>query len=705
MNRNNQIRSPKSKAIICNKKKVLTIKRDFKFFIAFALLIPILMSCNVGKRQVTAFKNVNLVPMTDEKIVKDQTVLIKGKRILQIGPSNGVNIPENAIVIDGAGAYLVPGLADMHMHTRVDWLSDYPVSPLNLYLANGVTTIRCFGPAGRSPDYILRWREEIKEGKRIGPTIYTCGLILYGPVEDPRRTVREQNAQGFDFIKLYSFVSKDEFHEAIRTAKQLGMYTAGHIPFQVGLDGVLSEGMDEIAHIEELDFEFFEFDRTKNLGRREWFRYLMEIAVQQYRSSFSLDIETLEKKYAEAISAVIGKVQSANIPVCTTLVIDDVIIQKLFNPEAFLARPENRYLPRWYLDAFRQGKEKHQVQFRGGEDFAPFKYKLDKILLVKLKQAGTPLLLSTDAGTGSMGIVPGFSIHDELQILTENGFTPYEAIATGTINASKVVKAMIGVDDFGTIEEGKRADLILVNENPLEDVANIKDLRGVMAAGRWYEKAALQKMITPGIPIICAIKNVHEPDKSLKTYIEVIIAKGFTGNLPRGIDRITVTGPSGDLPIGKDDFFYIPQFRVFFIRLPGSPEIGTYTFKVTSGTMSGSATHSQSVVRTIPLPDISTFSPAIGATLRSNTPTFSWGAVKVVIPLYYRLEINKQHGGRVYSTRYVKGMLSHTVPEGVLKPGQAYRWRVRVADGDNWAKVQNRSQSDWHSFTMVKALE
>ena len=141
MNRNNQIRSPKSKAIICNKKKV------FKFFIAFALLIPILMSCNVGKRQVTAFKNVNLVPMTDENIVKDQTVLIKGTRILEIGPSNGVNIPENAIVIDGAGAYLVPGLADMHMHTRVDWLSDYPVSPLNLYLANGVTTIRCFGPS------------------------------------------------------------------------------------------------------------------------------------------------------------------------------------------------------------------------------------------------------------------------------------------------------------------------------------------------------------------------------------------------------------------------------------------------------------------------------------------------------------------------------------------------------------------------------
>ncbi len=118
--------------------------------------------------------------------------------------------------------------------------------------------------------------------------------------------------------------------------------------------------------------------------------------------------------------------------------------------------------------------------------------------------------------------------------------------------------------------------------------------------------------------------------------------------------------------------------------------------------MSGSATDIQSVVRTIPLPDISTFSPAVGATLRSNTPIFSWRAVKAVIPIYYRLEIYKQHGGRVYSTRYVKGMLSHTVPEGVFKPGQAYRWRVRIADGDDWVKVQNRSHSEWQSFTMAK---
>jgi imidazolonepropionase-like amidohydrolase len=699
------------------RKEVLYMKRAFKSLAAFAVLVLIFFNCgereqtvtalpsSENKSQVTAFTNVNLVPMTAERILEDRTVLVKGTRIIAIGLSHEVTVPDNATIIDGAGAYLMPGLADMHMHTRPSWLTDYPVSPLNLYLANGVTTIRCFGPGGGSGQYVLRWRDDIAEGKRIGPTIYSCGPILYGPVRDPQGVVRAQKGQGFDFIKLYSFVSKEEFHEAIATAQNLGIYTAGHIPFAVGLDGVLSEGMNEIAHIEELDFEFLDFDRSKKLGRMEWFRYLMDVAVQQWGESFDLDMEALEKKHEASVSAVIRKLQSAHVPVCTTLVVGKGIVKKLLEPDAFLARPETIYLPPWYLDAFRHGKEKHQVMFKGNEELAPFKHKMELVLLRRLKKAGVLLVLSTDAGTGGMGIVPGFSIHDELRILVENGFTPYEAIAAGTINAAKVIEKMTGANEFGTIEVGKRADLLVVNDNPLEDVVHIKDLRGVMAAGRWYDTVALREMHTPGIPLTVAIKNSHEPDKSLKTTIDVVIGKGFTGTLPDDIDTITVTGPKGDLPIGKDDFIYIARLRDFFIRLPGSPEIGTYTFKVTSGTMSSSATDIQAVLRTIPLPDISTLSPVLGATLRSPTPTFSWGAVKGAIPIFYRFEIYTQLGGRVYSTRYGKGMLSHTVPEGILKPGQAYRWRLRVADGDTWTSVQNRSCSDWHSFTMAKALE
>ena len=129
------------------------------------------------------------------------------------------------------------------------------------------------------------------------------------------------------------------------------------------------------------------------------------------------------------------------------------------------------------------------------KDLCAFKNDIDRWMLIELHNAGVLLLLSTDAGSGGMGIIPGFSIHDELRILVENGFTPYEAIATGTINASIVVEKMTGEGDFGTIEVGKRADLILLKENPLENVDAIQNPVGVMAAGRWFPRETLLKFI------------------------------------------------------------------------------------------------------------------------------------------------------------------------------------------------------------------
>jgi len=452
----------------------------------------------IGKKGLVVFQNVNLVPMTEDKIIKNQTVLVKGKKIIAIGPSEAVTVPENSMRIDGTGAYLMPGLADMHMHTRNDWeewLGPWPVSPLYLYLANGVTTIRCYGPGGGAQKYGLRWREKITAGKQIGPTIYSSGSIIRGPVNNPQRIVQQQNATGFDFVKLYSFLSQNEFHEAMAAAKQEKMYVAGHIPFQVGLEGVRSAEMDEIAHIEELAWEFVDFDKGKNLKGRAWLPYVIHSAFKQFKPLLKNEAEDLEKEFENSVSSMARKIKSKDVPVCTTLFLDDVIVEKLFEPEQFMSTPENRYLPRRYMAAFRQGREKHQVQFKGGEIFAPFKKRVDRLLLHHLKQAGVHLVLGTDAGTGWMGLVPGFSIHDELRVLIENGFTPYEALKTGTVNAAEVVRRMTGDGNFGTVEIGKRADLILVNQNPLEDIAHIKEIIGVMAAGRWYQRADLQKMI------------------------------------------------------------------------------------------------------------------------------------------------------------------------------------------------------------------
>ena len=150
------------------------------------------------------------------------------------------------------------------------------------------------------------------------------------------------------------------------------------------------------------------------------------------------------------------------------------------------------------------------MQFKGGEAFARFKYMLDRKLLEALKKNGIPLLLATDAGSGTMGIVPGFSLHDELRILVENGFTPYEALASGTSVSSKIVQRMNGKDDFGTIEQGKRADLLLLAKNPLDDIANARNVLGVMAAGRWYDQEALAEMLVKKISLEQKINNRHQ---------------------------------------------------------------------------------------------------------------------------------------------------------------------------------------------------
>lgn len=415
-----------------------------------------------------------------------------------VGDSDAIQIPGDTLVIDVKGAYLMPGLADMHMHTRESWedRNVWPVHPLYLYLANGVTTIRDFAPQGSNLTYGLGWREEIHKGTRIGPKIYASGQLLYAShLGDPQSLVRQNYDQGFDFLKLYSYLSKEDFHQAVATAKTLGMYTTGHIPYAVGLDGVLAEGMDEIAHVEELLPEFIDFDRDKQLTPEEWLPYIVRSVSNQVDFSSKTLQADFERERKDTLTHIIDQLRSADTPVCTTMDIDDVIQLKLFRPKDFLERPENIYFEKGYLDSFQRGDEKHQVQFNGVENLAIFKYMVDGWIFRGLHDAGVLLLLGTDSGTGGMGIVPGFSIHDELRILVENGFTPYEALATSTINAAIVVERMTGKGDFGTVEVDKRADLVLLMDNPLEDITTLKEPLGVMAAGRWYSDETLSKLI------------------------------------------------------------------------------------------------------------------------------------------------------------------------------------------------------------------
>ena len=226
-----------------------------------------------------------------------------------------------------------------------------------------------------------------------------------------------------------------------------------------------------------------------------WMAYIVEsvlLQIDMTESSFQADFEAQNHDHLESIA---GQLRTAQVPVCTTMVIDEVIQLKLFQPEAFLARPENRYFESGYFESFQQGQEKHQVIFQGVEAISTFKYDSDRWILKGLHAGDVLLVLGTDSGSGGMGIIPGTSIHDELRILVENGFTPYQALKTGTVNAALVVERMSGEGNFGSLEVGKRADLILVGENPLEDLAVLRSPLGVMAAGGWYSADALNELV------------------------------------------------------------------------------------------------------------------------------------------------------------------------------------------------------------------
>ena len=223
------------------------------------------------------------------------------------------------------------------------------------------------------------------------------------------------------------------------------------------------------------------------------------------------------------------------------------------------------------------------------------------------------------------------------------------------------------------------------------------------------ETSGINLVMDKGFTIGGSVTNARNSDGTFQTAFDIVINNDFVGNLPDDITNLTVTAPNGSTVLsGKTAFTYLPQFRVFTATVPGSPQQGIYTFTALSSDAVGSATDAQYSLRTIPIPDKNTFSPASGAVVSGKTPTFTWTAISYPdVPIFYRLEIwDSTRTNRVFASNWVQDMLYYTVPVGLLSVNQTYQWRVRVADGNDGSaiKIQNRSQSDWLTFTMAGTL-
>ncbi len=419
-----------------------------------------------------AFVGVNVVPMDRDEILENQTVLVREGRITAIGPAETTRIPSRAYVVEAAGRYLCPGLSDMHVHLSND--DDLP-----LYVANGITTVRVMGGTKR----ILELRYDIRRGALLGPRIYTAGPMIDGPapiwpqadvLTDPSRAdelVREYKAAGYDFVKVYVGLSPTVYNAVRRAARKYGLRVVGHVPYATELETVLRSGQASIEHLDGY-IEAVQKDDSPYQGKSD-------VATRLYAVDHVDDLKIREIAQATADAGVWN---------CPTLVVEQNW-STATEADARFQRPELQYMLAPTVEWWR----KHAGTNLSGEQSEYYEklFEVRKKLVRAMYVAGARLLAGSDSPNPLT--VHGFSLHDELGYLKEAGLSNFDVLRTATVNAAEFLEGSRAKS--GAIREGYRADLLLIDGNPLEDLAHLRKPGGVMLAGGWYTSAQLAQML------------------------------------------------------------------------------------------------------------------------------------------------------------------------------------------------------------------
>jgi len=437
--------------------------------LAAALAGAVLAPAHATPGCTLAITHATLVPMDSERVVPDQTVVVRRDRIVAIGASTARRY-RCARTIDARGGYLVPGLNDMHVHIETTALArsfgvtpspiDFPAE-LAPYAANGVTGVRVMSGA---PD-ILAFRDQNRGPASALPRLVVATPMLSGepPVlpepitkvlhspEEAREVVRRYRREGYDFVKVRDNLPAPVFRAVIDEARRVGFYVDGHVSQGQGLSvfDVLAIGQKAVAHLDNLQLAIT--DPIRDPDR------------------------------------LVAAMRACDCFVETTLQVEASAIAQMTDYDRLIARPQLRFMNPIMLRAF--WRKPNNPYLKGDADPAFFRqlYANEKTLLMRLHKGGVHIVAGTDALNPM--IVPGASLQDELAALVEAGFTPYEALKAATADPAAFVP---GFSDVGVLRVGRIANAVLVERNPLRNIAALRSPQAVMINGHWRTSTQLQ---------------------------------------------------------------------------------------------------------------------------------------------------------------------------------------------------------------------
>ena len=456
--------------------------------------------------------HVTVIDVRSGKEDRDRTVIISGNRISDIKDAAQVKVPAGAKVVDATGKYMIPGLWDMHVHMRGSIKGSTPSftkeneAMLPLYLANGVTGVREMG--GDLVDQVLQWRSEVEGGKRVAPRIATCGPKLDGakPLfpgsiaittpEEARMAVQRVKAMGVDFVKVLDSspnIPHDAYLALLDEAKHQHVPVTGHVPLTVTVADVSDAGQN-IEHT-----RYFP-GCVRNEKELKADRLAKRFAATDYTVAV---VDGYDPNIAEALFARFA----AN----HTWVTPTLASSNMFAYEDVVRwdqDPRRKYLMPRILASWEDRADssptltQQEAALLSSYRKKQFQHALESVRL--MHKAGVSVMAGTDTGASNQNMFPGFSLHDELSFLVQGGLTPLEALQCATLNAAKWLNRL---DTLGTVEQGKLADLVLLDADPVKDIHNTAKISEVFLDGKEFDRAALDQML----------RNAEEAAKSAST--------------------------------------------------------------------------------------------------------------------------------------------------------------------------------------------